>query len=85
MKQLVKLQKTQVKKLIKVYQDPDDKKEIYFKLTEKSIAVDTKHRKLHEDFYQRDKQVFKHVPESTLDDMLAFLTTYNAYMDSLKM
>lgn len=77
--------KMQAKELIRIYQHPNNKKEIYFELTKKGVAVGVKHRKLHEDFYRRDKQVFDHVSESTLNDMLEFLATYNAYMEDLKM
>ncbi|MDN6900589.1 MarR family winged helix-turn-helix transcriptional regulator [Oenococcus sicerae] len=76
--------KMQTKELIETYQYPDNKKEVYFKLTSKGIAVERKHRRLHEFFYQRDKQVFKHVSEKTVDDMLSFLETYSTYMDGLK-
>lgn len=70
------------KGVIESYQKPDNKKEIYFRLTEKGQAVYKVHEGLHKVFQQRDKAVFEQVTEEQLDSMLSFVEKYNRHLDA---
>src|SRR5699024_5421099 len=55
-----KLTKRLIKKgLIERYQKPDNKKEIYFRLTEQGKIIFDIHENLHKSFLERDKIVFE--------------------------
>jgi DNA-binding MarR family transcriptional regulator len=70
------------KGIIESYQKPDNKKEIYFKLTEKGQEIYKVHEKLHKEFQDRDKAVFEQVTEEQFDSMLNFLEKYSKHLDS---
>lgn len=70
------------KGLIESYQRPDNKKEIYFKLTEQGNAIYKVHEELHKEFQERDKAVFDHVTEKQLDSMIDFTEKYNKHLDA---
>lgn len=70
------------KDLIKSYQKPENKKEIYFKLTEKGENIYTLHEKLHEEFRERDQTVFEPVTEEEYRIMLGFAERYNKHLDT---
>lgn len=70
------------KGLIESYQRPDNKKEIYFKLTEQGKAIYKVHEELHKEFQERDKAVFDHVTEKQLDSMIDFAEKYNKHLDA---
>ncbi|WP_217598169.1 MarR family transcriptional regulator, partial [Cohnella sp. GbtcB17] len=46
--------------LIESYQKPENKKEIYFKLSEQGEAVSRIHEELHNVFRERDRAIFEH-------------------------
>ncbi|AEF85584.1 transcriptional regulator, MarR family [Treponema primitia ZAS-2] len=69
------------KGIIESYQKPDNKKEIYFKLTKQGKAIDKLHEKLHKEFQERDKAVFEQVTEKQFDSMLSFVETYSRHLD----
>ncbi|MDD7795176.1 MarR family transcriptional regulator [Clostridium sp. 'White wine YQ'] len=69
------------KGVIESYQKPDNKKEIYFSLTEQGQEIYNVHEKLHREFQERDKVVFEHVTEEQLDSMLRFMETYSNHLD----
>lgn len=78
-----KLTKKLVKKgLIESYQKPDNKKEIYFRLTEQGKAINKIHEDLHKEFQERDKAVFEQVTEEQFDSMLRFVEKYSRHLDS---
>ncbi|MCI1946530.1 MAG: MarR family transcriptional regulator [Clostridium luticellarii] len=78
-----KLTKKLVEKgLIESYRKPDNKKEIYFRLTEQGKAVNKVHEKLHKEFQERDKAVFEQVTEEQYDSMLSFVEKYNRHLDA---
>ncbi|GIN72640.1 MarR family transcriptional regulator [Bacillus sp. J14TS2] len=78
-----KLTKKLIKKgLIESYQKPDNKKEIYFRLTEQGKKIYTLHEKLHKEFQDRDKVVFEHVTEEQFDSMLRFVEKYSKHLDA---
>ena len=77
-----KLTKKLIKKeLIESYQKSDNKKEIYFRLTEKGREVYDIHEKLHNEFSERDKVVFEQVTEEQFNSMLQFVELYSQHLD----
>lgn len=77
-----KLTKKLMKKgVIESYQKPDNKKEIYFRLTEQGKKVYKIHEKLHKEFQERDKVIFEQVSEEQFDSMLNFIEKYSSHLD----
>ncbi|SFA74976.1 DNA-binding transcriptional regulator, MarR family [Cohnella sp. OV330] len=70
------------KGLIESFQRPDNKKEIYFRLTEQGEAVNRLHDELHGEFRERDKAVFEQVTEAQYDTMLSFVERYSRHLDA---
>lgn len=70
------------KNLIESYQKPDNKKEIYFKLTEQGKVIYNVHEELHQEFRERDKDVFNQITEEQFDSMLTFVEKYSRHLDS---
>ncbi|MGU8237985.1 MarR family transcriptional regulator [Clostridium perfringens] len=69
------------KGLIESYQKEDNKKEIYFKLTEKGKAINKIHDDLHNEFQERDKAVFDKITEEQFDYMINFAKKYSDHLD----
>lgn len=69
------------KSIIESYQKPDNKKEIYFRLTEKGQRIYKVHEDLHKEFQERDKSVFEQVTEEQFDSMLRFVEQYSKHLD----
>lgn len=77
-----KLTKRLIKKgLIDSYQKTDNKKEIYFKLTNQGKQIFDIHEKLHKDFHERDKIVFELMTDEQFYSMLNFLENYSNHLD----
>ncbi|GAA3400732.1 MarR family transcriptional regulator [Paenibacillus hodogayensis] len=70
------------KDLIESYQKPDNKKEIYFRLTEQGKVVFNIHEDLHQEFQERDKAIFEQVTEKQFDSMLTFIEKYSRHLDA---
>lgn len=70
------------KGVIESYQKPDNKKEIYFRLTSQGQEIYKVHEKLHKEFQERDKAVFEQVTEEQFDSMLSFIEKYNKHLDA---
>lgn len=70
------------KGIIESYQKPDNKKEIYFRLTEEGQRIYKVHEKLHKEFEERDKAVFEQITEEQFDSMLSFIEKYNRHLDA---
>jgi len=78
-----KMTKKLVKRgIIESYQKPDNRKEIYFRLTKQGKEIYKLHEKLHKEFQERDKVVFEHVTEEEIDSMLDFVKKYNNHLDT---
>ncbi|SCI68463.1 MarR family [uncultured Clostridium sp.] len=78
-----KITKKLLKKgIIESYQKPDNKKEIYFRLTEQGKEVYKIHEKLHKEFQERDKVVFEQITEEQFDSMLSFIEKYSKHLDT---
>lgn len=67
---------------IESYQKPENKKEIYFRLTEQGKAIDKIHEELHQEFRERDKDVFEQLTPEQLDSMLSFVNNYRSHLDA---
>ncbi|GLC80575.1 MarR family transcriptional regulator [Lacrimispora brassicae] len=77
-----KMAKKLIKKgIIESYQKPDNKKEIYFRLTEQGQRVYNLHEELHKEFQERDKAIFEQVTEEQFDSMLRFVEKYSRHLD----
>lgn len=77
-----KLTKKLIEKgLIESYQKPENKKELYFRLTEEGKAINKAHEDLHKEFRERDKAVFEKVTEEQFDTMLSFVEKYSRHLD----
>jgi len=78
-----KIAKKLIKKgAIESYQNPDNKKEIYFRLTAQGKVIHKVHEKLHKEFQERDKAVFEQVTEEQFDSMLSFVEKYSDHLDT---
>lgn len=78
-----KITKKLLKKgIIESYQKPDNKKEIYFRLTEQGKEVYKIHEKLHKEFQERDKVVFEQITDEQFDSMISFIEKYSKHLDS---
>ncbi|KZE72515.1 MarR family transcriptional regulator [Paenibacillus jamilae] len=78
-----KITKKLIKKgLIESYQKPENKKEIYFRLTEQGKVIYKIHEELHKEFEERDKAIFEQVTEEQFDSMLSFIEKYSRHLDT---
>jgi DNA-binding MarR family transcriptional regulator len=78
-----KITKKLIKKgIIESYQKPDNKKEIYFRLTSQGKVINKVHEELHKEFREREKAVFEQVTEEQLDIMLSFVEKYRRHLDA---
>ena len=78
-----KMTKKLIKKgIIESYQKPDNKKEIYFRLTSQGQRIYKVHEELHKEFQERDKAVFEQVTEEQFDGMLSFVEKYSRHLDA---
>lgn len=69
------------KGLAENYQKPENKKEIYFRLTNSGEAVFRIHERLHNDFTARDKSLFDKITDTEFDVIIRFAELYNAHLD----
>jgi len=70
------------KGIIESYQKPDNKKEIYFRLTPQGKAIYRIHEELHQEFQDRDKAIFEQVTEEQFDIMFSFVENYSRHLDA---
>ncbi|MCH4566222.1 MarR family transcriptional regulator [Bacillus sp. ES1-5] len=70
------------KGLIESYQKSENKKEIYFRLTEQGKKIYKIHEELHNEFQQRDKAVFEQVTEAEFDSIINFVEKYSRHLDA---
>ncbi|HGH7177597.1 TPA: MarR family transcriptional regulator [Bacillus wiedmannii] len=70
------------KGLIESYQKSENKKEIYFRLTEQGKEIYKIHEELHNEFQERDKAVFEQVTEAEFDSIISFVEKYSRHLDA---
>lgn len=69
------------KELIVSYQKTENKKEIYFQLTPKGMAINKIHYELHQSFHERDKIIFEQISDEQYAEFLAVITKYSNHLD----
>ena len=74
--------KLEKKGLIESYQKPDNKKEVYFELTEQGKAIYNIHEEIHQGFKDREQPFFEQVTDEQLDVILEFAEKYNRHLDA---
>ncbi|PFT67540.1 MarR family transcriptional regulator [Bacillus cereus] len=70
------------KGLVESYQKSENKKEIYFRLTEQGKEIYKIHEDLHKEFQERDKAVFEQVTEEEFDSIISFVEKYSRHLDA---
>ncbi|MGG3729845.1 MarR family transcriptional regulator [Bacillus wiedmannii] len=70
------------KDLIESYQKSENKKEIYFRLTEQGKEIYKIHEELHNEFQERDKAVFEQVTEAEFESIISFVEKYSRHLDA---
>ena len=70
------------KKLIERYQKAENKKEIYFQLTEKGKSIYNMHENLHQKFQQRDKKIFDNMSDEQFKNIIMFTEEYNKHLEN---
>ncbi|MDA2327785.1 MarR family transcriptional regulator [Bacillus cereus] len=70
------------KGLVESYQKSENKKEIYFKLTEQGKEIYKIHEDLHKEFQERDKAVFEQVTEEEFNSIISFVEKYSRHLDA---
>jgi len=70
------------KGIIESYQKPDNKKEIYFRLTEQGEVIFNIHDEMHNKFIERDKVVFEQITEEQINGILSFMEKYSKHLDA---
>lgn len=77
-----KLTKKLIKKgVIESYKKPDNKKEIYFRLTKEGQKIFNIHEELHKEFQERDKSIFDQMSKEQYDSMISFMENYSKHLD----
>ena len=70
------------KGFIESYQKSENKKEIYFRLTEQGKEIYKIHENLHKEFHERDKAVFEQVTKEEFDSIISFVEKYSRHLDA---
>lgn len=68
--------------MIESYQIPQNKKEIYFRLTKEGQQINDRHESLHQKFSQNDQVIFDELTDEAVSNILEFLDKYNNHLDS---
>lgn len=68
---------------VETYQKKDNKKEIYYNLTDYGQEIYNSHKKAHMDWEKREKEFFKEIKLNELEIVDEFLIKYNTYLDKL--
>ncbi|MFZ7759500.1 MarR family transcriptional regulator [Bacillus thuringiensis] len=70
------------KGFVESYQKSENKKEIYFRLTEQGKEIYKIHENLHKEFQERDKAVFEQVTEEEFNSIISFVEKYSRHLDA---
>ena len=70
------------KNFIESYQIPENKKEIYFRLTADGQKINDRHENLHQKFSKNDQIIFEELTDEAVSNILDFLNNYNRHLDS---
>lgn len=77
------ISKLKDKGAVETYQKKDNKKEIYYNLTDYGQEIYNSHKKAHRDWEEREKEFFKEINLDELEIIDDFLIKYNTYLDKL--
>ena len=69
------------KGLIEKYTLETNKKEVYFKLTERGKVLFKEHEKRHKQWEKRDMQFLSRYSKEETDTILKFMQEFNVYLD----
>lgn len=70
------------KGIIESYQKLENKKEIYFRLTDQGKSVYKIHEELHKEFEKRDEIVYQQISDDQFDAVLQFIERYKKHLDT---
>lgn len=77
-----KLTKKLIKeKAIETYQSPNNKKEIYFKLTDLGKEMSLRHKEVHRIWEERDKAIYNLIPDEEKEVIINFLEKFNDHLE----
>ena len=80
---ITKLTKKLIEKnLIETYKSPDNKKEIYFRLTDYGKEIYKIHDNLDKEFQKRDKDIFNQITEEEYICIIHFFNMYSHHLDN---
>lgn len=71
------------KNIIECYQNAENKKEIYFRLTPNGQKINNVHQELHQSFIERDKEVFKNMTDNEFDTIFRFIGRYRYHLKNI--
>jgi DNA-binding MarR family transcriptional regulator len=69
--------------LIDKYQKPDNKKEVFYRLSNKGQTVFESHQKAHKKWEQRDTAFLRTITEKDKQTVQSFLENFNNYLENL--
>ncbi len=75
------IKKLLTKKAITSYKKKNNKKEIYYKLTEKGKVLFDEHLKRHSAWEERDRKFFQQLNNKDLETINKFLNEFNKYLE----
>ncbi|RDZ18949.1 MarR family transcriptional regulator [Priestia megaterium] len=71
------------KNIIESYQNTENKKEIYFRLTTSGQKINYIHQELHQSFLKRDKEVFEYMTDEEFDTIFRFIGRYRHHLKNI--
>lgn len=77
------ISKIRKKGLIESYKKEGNKKEVYYRLTDRGETIYDKHKKAHEDWEKRELIFLETISPSTKDEVLNFLIDYDQYLEKI--
>nr|WP_308742632.1 MarR family transcriptional regulator [uncultured Anaerocolumna sp.] len=70
-------------KLVEAFKHPENKKELYFKLTDQGMDIYKQHEIAHKAWVERDINFLETIDLNEREIILSFLTSFNAYLEQL--
>ncbi|MCI1615160.1 MarR family transcriptional regulator [Heyndrickxia sp. FSL K6-6286] len=71
------------KNIIESYQNAENKKEIYFRLTTNGQKINNVHQELHRTFLERDKEVFNNMTDDDFNTIFRFIGRYRQHLKNI--
>ena len=63
------------------FENIENKKEVYFRLTQAGTEINNRHEAMHKKFLKHDEVVFEELSEQESEIILNFLEKYNHHLD----